>query len=113
MCQKSIKLNIRQQDVYRLPCILFRVFSERGFDSSLFSCRFMLSLEGQLVNSQAPEIAIYLCTYLRTSFHRSGANQGYFITAHSRVPLWSSMNKRGDNDGCVNSLDTVHQFSEP
>ena len=23
------------------------------------------------------------------------------------------MNKRGDNDGCVNSLDTVHQFNEP
>ena len=25
--------------------------------------------EGQLVNSGAPEIAIYLCTYLRMSFH--------------------------------------------
>ena len=49
-------------------------FQERWFDSSLFSFRFIVgseSLEGQLVNSQAPEIAIYLRTYLHASFHCS------------------------------------------
>ena len=49
-------------------------FQERCFDSSLFSFRFIVgseSLEGQLVNSQTHEIAIYLRTYLHASFHRS------------------------------------------
>ena len=32
------------------------------------------SLEGQLVNSRVPEIAIYLHMYLHASFHRSGIN---------------------------------------
>ena len=32
------------------------------------------SLEGQLVNSRPPEVAIYLRTYLRASFHRGGVN---------------------------------------
>ena len=32
------------------------------------------SLGRQLVNSRAPEIAIYLCMYLRVSFHRSSVN---------------------------------------
>ena len=32
------------------------------------------SLEGQLMNSQAPEIAVYLHMYLPASFHRSGIN---------------------------------------
>ena len=34
----------------------------------------MTSLEGQLVNSRAPKIAIYLHTYLYVSFHRSGVD---------------------------------------
>ena len=34
----------------------------------------MTSLEGQLVNSRVPKIAIYLHTYLRASFHCSGVN---------------------------------------
>ena len=45
---------LSQQDVYGLSCIL-----ERWFDSSLFSCHFIVgseSLEGQLVNSRAPFI---------------------------------------------------------
>ena len=32
-------------------------------------------LEEKLVNSGAPEIAIYLRTYLRASFHRSGGSR--------------------------------------
>ena len=32
------------------------------------------SLEIQQVNSQVPEIAVYLCWYLRASFKRSGVN---------------------------------------
>ena len=42
------------------------------------------SLEGQLVTSRAPEIAIYLRTYLRASFHRSGVNS---LRAHSALVL--------------------------
>ena len=34
----------------------------------------MTSLGRQLVNSRTPEIAIYLRTYLRASFHRRGVN---------------------------------------
>ena len=45
------------------------------------------SLEEQLVNSGAPEIAIYLCTYLRASFHRSGVSH---LRARSEL---ISMNK--------------------
>ena len=37
-----------------------------------------------MVNSQAPEIAIYLRTYLRASFHRSGVNR---LFAHARSTL--------------------------
>ena len=33
------------------------------------------SLEGELVNSRMPEIAIYLRMYLRASFHRSGVQK--------------------------------------
>ena len=33
--------------------------------------------------SRAPEIAIYLCKYLRASFHRNGVNSLY-----ARVPRW-------------------------
>ena len=39
-------------------------------------CHFIIgcdSLEGQLVNSRVPEIAIYLRKYLHASFHRSSA----------------------------------------
>ena len=39
------------------------------------------SLVAQLVNSRAPELAIYLCTYLRASFHHSGVKQLMQITA--------------------------------
>ena len=41
----------------------------------------MTSLVTQLVNSRAPEIAIYLRTYLRTSFRRK--------TTYARVSYWS------------------------
>ena len=59
--------------MYILPCVLF---SDGLTRSSLFSCRFIVGGESleQLVNSRAPELAIYLCTYLRASFHRSGVN---------------------------------------
>ena len=45
-------------------------FQKDGFDSSLFSCRFIVggeSLEGQLVNFRVPEIAIaiYSRMYIR------------------------------------------------
>ena len=46
--------------------IYFHAFSERWFDFSLFSCRFVVSgesLEEQLVNLRAPEIAIYAHIY--------------------------------------------------
>ena len=59
MCQKSIKL-IPQQGVWNTVC--FHAFSERWYDSRLFSCRFIVggdSLEGQLVNSWAPEIEFF------------------------------------------------------
>ena len=60
--------------MYILPCVLF---SDGLTRSSLFSCRFIVGGESleQLVNSRAPELAIYLRTYLRASFHRSGVNR--------------------------------------
>ena len=51
------------------------MFSERWYDSRLFSCGAYIvgsnSLEGQLVNSRVPEIVIYLRTHLRMSFQRT------------------------------------------
>ena len=47
------------------PCV-----SERWYDSRLLRRCWRCSLEGELVNSRAPEIAIYLRTYLRASFQR-------------------------------------------
>ena len=49
------------------------------------------SLEGQLVNSRPPEIAIYLRTYLRASFIAMAC------TACARVSRWSSVNKPSCN----------------
>ena len=87
ICQKSIKL-IRQQDGYNIQCVF------RCYDSRLFSCRFTIgsdSLEGQLVKSRVPQIAIYLCTYLCMFFHRSAVK--LFMHVFRAFFCWSSMNK--------------------
>ena len=46
--------------------VRFHVLSKQWYDSKLFSCHLIVggdSLEGELVNSQAPKIAIYLHMY--------------------------------------------------
>ena len=68
--------------------IRFHAFSERWYDSRLFSCHFIVDgdpLEGQLVNSRVPGIAIYLCMYLHASVHHSGVNclRAAFCRVHS------------------------------
>ena len=45
----------------------------------------MRLLEGQMVNSRAPEITIYLHTYLHVSFHRCGINS---LSTHSALVLY-------------------------
>ena len=74
-CTTSKDVNT-YHDLYSLLCR----FSEKLFDSSLFSCRFIVggeSLEGQLVNSRGPEIV----TYLHVSFRRSGVNHLFACSA--------------------------------
>ena len=58
--------------------VYYTAFSERWFDSELFSCRFIVggeSLEGQLVNSREPKVAIYLYTHVFMRVLSSQASQ--------------------------------------
>ena len=75
-------------------CIRFHMFSERWFYSSLCSCRFIVGgewLEGQLVHSRAPEIAIYLRTYLRTPGESLATRDYYSRGPHSSAgPPWTN-----------------------
>ena len=72
ICQKTIKLIWLQISQYTVH---FHAFSESWYDSRLFSFCFTVGndlLEGQQVNSWAPQIAIYLRMYSCTSIHRGG-----------------------------------------
>ena len=57
------------------------------------------SLEEQLVNSGAPEIAIYLRTYLHASFHRSGENRirAFRADLHEQIAATKFVLDNGDS----------------
>ena len=50
--------------------------------------RGLTSLEGKMVNSRVPDIAMYLHTYLRTAFHDSGID-----SLRARIWNWFSRKK--------------------
>ena len=84
---------------YHKNTVRFHAFSEGRYDSRLFSYRFTVGgdpQEGQLVNSRAPELAIYLRTYLCASFHRSGVNR---LRARSALVLYEQTRIRAVGAG--------------